>query len=147
MIDFTPLIVEADDEREGVDVATEHMTTGQRIARARHRKGWDQATLAEKIGRSVSWLSKVENGRLPLDRMSVVGQVAEVLGVEISELTGHRGLAHGGGVGGGRGVTRGLSPAATPMALDAQPMTRGRYVLRGREVLWLRTSVESARAV
>ncbi|MBE3010879.1 helix-turn-helix transcriptional regulator [Microbispora sp. NEAU-D428] len=69
-------------------MATEHMTTGQRIARARHRKGWDQATLAEKIGRSVSWLSKVENGRLPLDRMSVVGQVAEALGVEISELTG-----------------------------------------------------------
>jgi transcriptional regulator with XRE-family HTH domain len=76
------------DEKEGGDVATEHITTGQRIARARHRKGWDQATLAEKIGRSVSWLSKVENGRLPLDRMSVVGQVAEALGVEISELTG-----------------------------------------------------------
>ncbi|WP_061290199.1 helix-turn-helix domain-containing protein [Herbidospora cretacea] len=68
--------------------ATEHMTTGQRIARARHRNGWDQATLAEKIGRSVSWLSKVENGRLPLDRMSVVGQVAEALNVEIAELTG-----------------------------------------------------------
>ncbi|GGK62705.1 transcriptional regulator [Planomonospora parontospora subsp. parontospora] len=64
------------------------MTTGQRIARARHRKGWDQATLAEKIGRSVSWLSKVENGRLPLDRMSVVGQLAEALGVEMAELTG-----------------------------------------------------------
>ncbi|GAA2375999.1 helix-turn-helix domain-containing protein [Nonomuraea africana] len=69
-------------------MATEHLTPGQRIARARHRKGWDQATLAEKIGRSVSWLSKVENGRMPLDRMSVVGHIAEVLGVEISELTG-----------------------------------------------------------
>ncbi|WP_214413786.1 helix-turn-helix domain-containing protein [Sphaerisporangium fuscum] len=69
-------------------MATEQMTTGQRIARARRRKGWDQVTLAEKIGRSVSWLSKVENGRLPLDRMSVLGHVAEVLGVEIAELTG-----------------------------------------------------------
>ncbi|WP_344967015.1 helix-turn-helix transcriptional regulator [Streptosporangium fragile] len=69
-------------------MATEHMTMGQRIARARHRKGWDQATLAEKIGRSVSWLSKVENGRMPLDRMSVVGQLAEALGVEVAELTG-----------------------------------------------------------
>ncbi|GAA3143353.1 helix-turn-helix transcriptional regulator [Planomonospora alba] len=69
-------------------MATEQMTMGQRIARARHRKGWDQATLAEKIGRSVSWLSKVENGRLPLDRMSVVGQLAEALGVEMAELTG-----------------------------------------------------------
>jgi len=69
-------------------MATEHVTQGQRIARARHRKGWDQATLAEKIGRSVSWLSKVENGRMPLDRMSVVGQLAEVLGIEVAELTG-----------------------------------------------------------
>ncbi|MFI6802619.1 helix-turn-helix domain-containing protein [Streptosporangium canum] len=69
-------------------MATENMTTGQRIARARHRKGWDQATLAEKIGRSISWLSKVENGRMPLDRMSVVGQLAEALGVEMAELTG-----------------------------------------------------------
>lgn len=69
-------------------MATEYVTQGQRIARARHRKGWDQATLAEKVDRSVSWLSKVENGRLPLDRMSVVGQLAEVLGVEVAELTG-----------------------------------------------------------
>ncbi|MFI7125873.1 helix-turn-helix domain-containing protein [Nonomuraea sp. NPDC050153] len=69
-------------------MTTEYVTQGQRIARARHRKGWDQATLAEKVGRSVSWLSKVENGRLPLDRMSVVGQLAEVLGVEVAELTG-----------------------------------------------------------
>ncbi|MEU8404307.1 helix-turn-helix transcriptional regulator [Nonomuraea sp. NPDC048892] len=89
MAQVSRLIVEASDgEREGSDVATEYVTQGQRIARARHRKGWDQATLAEKVGRSVSWLSKVENGRLPLDRMSVVGQLAEVLGVEVAELTG-----------------------------------------------------------
>lgn len=69
-------------------MTTEHLTQGQRIARARHRRGWDQATLAEKIGRSVSWLSKVENGRMPLDRMSVLGQLAEVLGVDVAELTG-----------------------------------------------------------
>ncbi|MEU4235300.1 helix-turn-helix transcriptional regulator [Nonomuraea sp. NPDC026600] len=79
---------QATTRRRGGDVATEYVTQGQRIARARHRKGWDQATLAEKIGRSVSWLSKVENGRMPLDRMSVVGQLAEVLRVEVAELTG-----------------------------------------------------------
>ncbi|MDP4512087.1 helix-turn-helix domain-containing protein [Nonomuraea turcica] len=58
-------------------MATEYVTQGQRIARARHRKGWDQATLAEKIGRSVSWLSKVENG--PRDdgaRLRARGRVA-----------------------------------------------------------------------
>ncbi|MEV0965624.1 helix-turn-helix transcriptional regulator [Streptomyces sp. NPDC049910] len=64
------------------------LTTGQRVARARRRIGWDQAQLAAAVARSVSWVSKVETGRLPLDRMSVLGQLAEVLGVEVIELTG-----------------------------------------------------------
>ncbi|MGW9032487.1 helix-turn-helix domain-containing protein, partial [Streptomyces sp. NPDC055722] len=67
---------------------TVELTTGQRVARARRRIGWDQARLAAAVDRSVSWVSKVETGRLPLDRMSVVGQLAEVLGVEVIELTG-----------------------------------------------------------
>ncbi|MEU1569009.1 transcriptional regulator [Streptomyces mirabilis] len=64
------------------------LTTGQRVARARRRLGWDQAQLAAAVDRSVSWVSKIETGRLPLDRMSVLGQLAEVLGVEVIELTG-----------------------------------------------------------
>lgn len=64
------------------------LTTGQRVARARRRLGWDQAQLAAAADRSVSWVSKIETGRLPLDRMSVLGQLAEVLGVEVIELTG-----------------------------------------------------------
>jgi hypothetical protein len=34
------------------------------------------------MSRSVSWVTKVENGRIPLDRASVVLKLAEVLGVE-----------------------------------------------------------------
>lgn len=64
------------------------LSTGQRVARARRRHGWDQAQLAAAVDRSVSWVSKIETGRLPLDRMSVLGQLAEVLGVEVIELTG-----------------------------------------------------------
>ncbi|MFC4913759.1 helix-turn-helix domain-containing protein [Actinomadura gamaensis] len=67
---------------------TEQMTTGQRVARARSRKGWDQATLAEAMDRSVSWVTKIENGRLPLDRASVLAKLASVLDVEVPELTG-----------------------------------------------------------
>ncbi|ROO88100.1 transcriptional regulator with XRE-family HTH domain [Actinocorallia herbida] len=66
----------------------EQMTMGQRIARARRRKNWDQETFAAAINRSPSWVSKVENGRLPLDRQSVIARVAEALGVEVGELTG-----------------------------------------------------------
>ncbi|QKZ19907.1 helix-turn-helix domain-containing protein [Streptomyces chartreusis] len=64
------------------------LTTGQRVARARRRLGWDQAQMAAAVDRSISWVSKIETGRLPLDRMSVLGQLAEVLGVEVVELTG-----------------------------------------------------------
>ncbi|WP_165495239.1 helix-turn-helix domain-containing protein [Actinomadura roseirufa] len=67
---------------------SEEMTTGQRVARARRRKGWDQATLADEMDRSVSWVTKIENGRLPLDRASVLGKLARVLDVELPELTG-----------------------------------------------------------
>lgn len=67
---------------------TAELSTGQRVARARRRIGWDQARLAAAVDRSVSWVSKIETGRLPLDRMSVLGQLAEVLGVEVIELTG-----------------------------------------------------------
>ncbi|MCP2340406.1 helix-turn-helix domain-containing protein [Actinomadura rupiterrae] len=67
---------------------TEQMTTGQRVARARTRKGWDQATLADAMDRSVSWVTKIENGRLPLDRASVLAKLASVLDVEVPELTG-----------------------------------------------------------
>ncbi|MER6575288.1 helix-turn-helix transcriptional regulator [Nonomuraea sp. NPDC001023] len=109
-------------------MATEHLTQGQRIARARHRKGWDQATLAEKIGRSVSWLSKVENGRLPLDRMSVVGQLAEVLGVEVAELTGQPYRHETADLDSGHAATPALR-----LALQQATMPGGAALLRGRE--------------
>ncbi|SEG31270.1 Helix-turn-helix domain-containing protein [Thermomonospora echinospora] len=66
----------------------DQMTMGKRVARARKRKGWDQATLAQAMDRSVSWVTKIENGRLPLDRASVVAKLAQVLEVEVAELTG-----------------------------------------------------------
>jgi ribosome-binding protein aMBF1 (putative translation factor) len=37
--------------------------TGQRIARARWRRGLSQAVLAGLVSRSESWLSQVERGR------------------------------------------------------------------------------------
>ncbi|WP_328990310.1 helix-turn-helix domain-containing protein [Kribbella sp. NBC_01245] len=63
-------------------------TTGQRIARARKRRDWSQAEFAEKLGYSVSWVSQAERGKIPLDRFSVLDRVANVLGVEMIELTG-----------------------------------------------------------
>jgi transcriptional regulator with XRE-family HTH domain len=61
---------------------------GQRIARARRRRGLSQAVLAGLAGRSESWLSQVERGKRGVDSHSVLMRLAEVLRVDIEELTG-----------------------------------------------------------
>jgi len=61
---------------------------GQRIARARRRRGLSQAVLAGLVGRSESWLSQVERGKRRVDSHSVLVRLAEVLRVDIEELTG-----------------------------------------------------------
>jgi transcriptional regulator with XRE-family HTH domain len=61
---------------------------GQRIARARRRRGLSQAVLAGLVGRSESWLSQVERGRRGVDSYSVLVRLAEVLRVDIEKLAG-----------------------------------------------------------
>src|SRR5947208_4661197 len=60
---------------------------GQRIARARRRRGLSQAVLAGLIGRSESWLSQVERGKRSVDSHTVLTRLGEVLRVDIAELT------------------------------------------------------------
>ena len=62
--------------------------TGQRIARARRRRGLSQAVLAGLVGRSESWLSQVERGKRSVDSHSVLTRLAEVLRLDIGELCG-----------------------------------------------------------
>ena len=63
-------------------------TAGQRIARARRRRGLSQAVLAGLVGRSESWLSQIERGKRGIDSHSILMRLAEVLRVDIEELTG-----------------------------------------------------------
>lgn len=63
-------------------------TAGQRIVRARRRRGMSQAVLAGLVGRSESWLSQVERGKRGIDSHSVLVRLAEVLGVDVEEITG-----------------------------------------------------------
>jgi transcriptional regulator with XRE-family HTH domain len=67
---------------------SEREAAGQRIARARRRRGLSQAVLAGLVGRSESWLSQVERGKRGVDSHSVLVRLAEVLRVDIEELTG-----------------------------------------------------------
>jgi transcriptional regulator with XRE-family HTH domain len=62
--------------------------TGERIAYHRKRLGLSQVEFAGLIGRSESWVSQVERGVRPVDRMSVLRKVADVLSVPVAELRG-----------------------------------------------------------
>lgn len=50
--------------------------------------GLSQAALAGLVGRSESWLSQVERGLRQVDSHSVLLSLAEVLRVDVAELTG-----------------------------------------------------------
>jgi transcriptional regulator with XRE-family HTH domain len=60
---------------------------GERIARARRRRGLSQAVLAGLVGRSESWLSQVERGKRRADSHEVLTRLADVLRIDIDEIT------------------------------------------------------------
>ncbi|WP_053643026.1 helix-turn-helix domain-containing protein [Streptomyces sp. XY431] len=57
----------------------ERETIGKRVKRQRLRLGMPQADLAAAMGRTQGWVSKVENGRVELDRASIINQLAAAL--------------------------------------------------------------------
>src|SRR5690242_4174260 len=65
---------------------TETMTIGERVAFYRRRRGLAQVVLAGLVGRTEDWLSKVENNRIELDRLSVIRSLAEALDITIADL-------------------------------------------------------------
>ena len=68
------------------------MTIGERVAHHRRRRGQSQSVLAGLVGRTEDWLSRVENNRIHLDRLSVIRHIADALNVSIGELIGEQTL-------------------------------------------------------
>ncbi|WP_326554413.1 helix-turn-helix domain-containing protein [Micromonospora sp. NBC_01813] len=64
------------------------VAVGRRVAQWRVRRRMTQQVFADRIGRSKSWVEKVERGVRRLDRFSLIQQVAEVLRVDPAELLG-----------------------------------------------------------
>lgn len=67
---------------------TETMTIGERIAFYRRRRGQSQLVLAGLVGRTEDWLSRVENNRIELDRLSVIRRLADAMDVAVGDLVG-----------------------------------------------------------
>ncbi|WP_237540196.1 MULTISPECIES: helix-turn-helix transcriptional regulator [unclassified Streptomyces] len=65
---------------------TETLSIGERVAWYRRRHGVPQEVLAGLVGRTADWLSKVENGRIELDWLSVIKSLADALDVQLGDL-------------------------------------------------------------
>nr|WP_239095801.1 helix-turn-helix domain-containing protein [Micromonospora lutea] len=63
---------------------------GRRVAQLRVRRGMSQQVFADRIGKSKSWVDKVERGVRNLDRLSVIHTISGVLGVAPDLLVGRR---------------------------------------------------------
>jgi transcriptional regulator with XRE-family HTH domain len=60
---------------------------GRRIAYWRERRGMTQQLFADRIGRSKSWIEKVEAGSRSAGRLSVLEKICEVLRIDLPVLT------------------------------------------------------------
>ncbi|MEU6252242.1 helix-turn-helix transcriptional regulator [Streptomyces sp. NPDC047043] len=66
--------------------ASETKTVGQRIKELRRAAGMSQTDLAAAMARSESWVSQVERGVQPVERLSVLQALADALNVPVREL-------------------------------------------------------------
>ncbi|RJQ83107.1 helix-turn-helix domain-containing protein [Amycolatopsis panacis] len=68
--------------------AGDHLSIGERIAFYRRRRGLSQAVLADLVGRTENWLSKIERGQRDVRRLDVLADLARALRVTLGDLLG-----------------------------------------------------------
>jgi transcriptional regulator with XRE-family HTH domain len=107
------------------------MTVGERVAWYRRRRGMPQEVLAGLVSRTTDWLSKIENNRIELDRVSVVRSLASALDVTVGDLLGEPSLMDAAPSTGASTIPalrealldyRQLSPFGTGLAGDPSPL-------------------------
>ena len=67
--------------------AGDHYSVGERIAFYRRRRGLTQRVLANLVGRSEDWLSKVERNERDVRRLDVIHDVAHALRVSVGDFS------------------------------------------------------------
>jgi transcriptional regulator with XRE-family HTH domain len=66
--------------------ATNHLTPGEKVAYFRRRRGMSQSVLAGLVGKTVSWVEKIESGRANLQMLPSIARLAQVLDIAPAEL-------------------------------------------------------------
>lgn len=69
-------------------MAVEDGELGARIAYWRERRGMTQRVLADRIGRSKSWIEKVEAGKRSANRLPILLSICEELRIDLPVLIG-----------------------------------------------------------
>lgn len=68
--------------------AGEGLSVGERIAFYRRKRGYTQEVCANLVGRTEDWLSKIERGERPIQRLDVLADLARALRVTLGDLLG-----------------------------------------------------------
>ena len=66
--------------------ATNYLTPGEKVGYYRRRRGISQIALAELVGKTESWIEKIEAGRANLQMLPNIARLAEVLDISPFEL-------------------------------------------------------------
>ncbi|MFI5933192.1 helix-turn-helix domain-containing protein [Actinoplanes sp. NPDC051494] len=66
----------------------DELPIGRRVAYWRGRRKMSQQVFADRLGKSKSWVDKVERGVRRLDKFSVVYEIADVLAIDVTLLLG-----------------------------------------------------------
>ena len=64
----------------------DELPIGRRVAYWRNRRKMSQQVFADRLGKSKSWVDKVERGVRRLDKFSVTSEIADVLQVDVQLL-------------------------------------------------------------
>lgn len=67
---------------------TDHLLFGQRVRFYRERRGLHQRQLGELLNRSADWVYRVEAGRIPVNNIKMLADLAEALRVHLEDLQG-----------------------------------------------------------
>ena len=77
----------------GGAVPNGYLPIGERVRHRRRARGLSQLRLAGLVDRTEDWVSKVERGEIPVDRISVLVKLADALKVPLSDLLGEQNLS------------------------------------------------------